>query len=114
MDDPIEGSRISESQGGQFSYNYFNYDPQVIEFFESKGLQGGGYTWEALARAGLEISGSTLIGEIDFDSESDSLFAYASSRPVLEELESVVERLASDAAFRDRCMALAEERGALE
>ena len=114
MDDPVEGSRISETTDGQFSYNYFNYRPEVIEFFESKGLQGGGYTWEALARSGLYLSGSKFAGTIEFDSEGDALFAYSSSRPVLEELEVVVKRLASDAAFRDKCIALAEERGDLE
>ena len=114
MDDSVEGSRISESSDGKFSYNHFNYRPEIIEFFESRGLQGGGYTWEALARSGLELTGSKLAVTIEFDSEGDALFAYSPSRPALEELEAVVKRLASDAAFRDECIALAEERGDLE
>ena len=114
MDDPVEDSRISETTDGQFSYNYFNYRPEVIEFFESNGLQGGGYTWEALARSCLYLRGSKLAGAIEFDSEGDALFAYSSSRPALEELEVVVKRLSSDAAFRDKCIALAEERGDME
>ena len=114
MDDPVEGSRISESTVGQFSYNYFNYRPEVMAFFESKGLQGGGYTWEALAKSGLELTGSILADTIEFDSEGDALFAYSRSRPALEQLEVVVKRLATDSVFRDKCIALAAKRGDLE
>jgi hypothetical protein len=114
MDDSVEGSRITENTGGQFSYNYFNHHPEVIEFFESKGLQGGGYTWEALAKSGLELNGSKLVKIIEFDSEGDALFAYSPSRPALEELEAVLKKLSSDTAFRDKCLTLAEERGDLE
>ena len=67
-----------------------------------------------MAKSGLELSGSKLVGTIEFDSEGDALFAHSSSRPALEELEAVVKRLASDAAFRDKCIALAEKRGDLE
>jgi hypothetical protein len=84
------------------------------EFFESKGYQGGGYTWEGLARAGAELSGSKLLSLVEFDPEGDALYAYSSSKPALEELEAIVKRIAADSGFRDKCIALAERRGNLE
>ena len=42
----LEASRIAEVSKGKFSFDYYNHRPEVIEFFESKGYQGGGYTWE--------------------------------------------------------------------
>jgi hypothetical protein len=114
MADSLEASRISEISKGQFSYNYYNHRPEVIEFFESKGYQGGGYTWEGLARAGSELSGSKLLSLAEFDPEGDALYAYSSSKPALEELDAVVKRIAADPGFRDKCIALAERGGNLE
>jgi hypothetical protein len=114
MADSLEASSIAEIAKGKFSYNYYNHRPDVIKFFESKGYQGGGYTWEGLARAGLELSGSKLLSLIEFDPEGDALYAYSSSKAALEELESVVKRIAADLSFRDRCIALAAGGGNLE
>ena len=114
MNDPVEGSRITELSAGEFSYNYFNYRPEMLALFESKGLQGGGYTWEGLAKAGLTLTNSALADQIEFDPEGDALFATSTSRQALEQLESVVKRLASDSAFRDQCFELAAESGVLE
>ena len=107
MADSLEASHIAEIAKGKFSYNYFNHRPEIIEFFESKGYQGGGYTWEGLARAGSELSGSKLLSLIEFDPEGDALYAYSSSRPALEELEAVVKRIAAEPDFLDKCIALA-------
>ncbi|WP_426687924.1 Imm51 family immunity protein [Rhodanobacter ginsengiterrae] len=114
VNDPVEGSRITELSPGEYSYNYFNYRPEVLAFFESKGLQGGGYTWEGLAKAGLELTDSELADLIEFDPEGDALFATSSSRPALEQLDSIVKRLGTDSAFRDQCIAHASESGELE
>ena len=114
MEQPLEGSAISEIPDGQYSYNYFNHNPEVINFFESKGLQGGGYTWEALAKAGLKISQTKLSESIEFDSEGDALFANSESKEALTEQEAVIKKIASDTVFRDKCLALAEQDGDLE
>ena len=114
MDDPVEGSHITELSPGEYSYNYFNYRPELLAFFESKGLQGGGYTWEGLAKAGLELTNSELADSIEFDAEGGALFATSSSRRALEELDSIVMRLATDPVFRDQCVTYASESGDLE
>ena len=114
MANPLEGSRIAEIAPGNFSFNYFNHSPELVAFFESKGYQGGGYTWEALAKAGLELTGSRQATSIEFDPEGDALYAYSSSRDALAELEALVGRIATDADFRDQCIALAGEMGILE
>jgi hypothetical protein len=114
MADSLEASSIMEISKGKFSFNYYNNRPEVIEFFESKGYQGGGYTWEGLARAGSKLSGSKLLSLVEFDPEGDALYAYSSSKPALEELEAVVKRIATDPGFRDKCIALAVSGGNLE
>jgi hypothetical protein len=60
------------------------------------------------------LSGSKLLSLIEFDPEGDALYAYSSSKAALEELESVVKRIAAEPGFRDKCMALAAGRGTLE
>jgi hypothetical protein len=114
MAQPLEGSAISEISDGQYAYHYYNHKPEVIEFFESKGLQGGGYTWEALAKAGLKITKAKLADSIEFDSEGDALFASSESKKALVELETVIKQIASDTVFRDKCFALAEQDADLE
>jgi hypothetical protein len=114
MNDSVEGSEITEIGAGEFAYSYYNYRPEMLAFFESKGLQGGGYTWEALGKAGLALGGAKLAGLVQFNPEGDGLFAESSSRAALEELKSIVERIARDAAFREQCIALAAKRGELE
>jgi hypothetical protein len=114
MADSLEGSGVSEISKGQFSYNYYNHRPEVIEYFESKGYQGGGYTWEGLARAGSKLSGSKLLSLVEFDPEGDALYAYSSSKPALDELEAMVKRIAANAGFRDKCIELAIREGILE
>jgi hypothetical protein len=114
MADSLEASSIAEIAKGQFSYNYYNHRPEVIEFFESKGYQGGGYTWEGLAKAGSELSGSKQLSLVEFDPEGDALYAYSASKAALEELEAVVKRIAADPGFRDKCIAHAVRGGTLE
>lgn len=114
MADSREASKLTEISKGEYSYHYHNHRDEMIEFFESKRLQGGGYTWEGLARAGLELSGSKVLPLIEFDPEADALYAYSSSRAALEELDVIVKRIAADAGFRDECIALATRDGILE
>jgi len=111
---PLEGSGISEIAPGGFSFHYFNHRPELMAFFGSKGYQGGGYTWEALAKAGLELTGSEQAAMIEFDPEGDALYAYSSSKAALMELDALVRRIATDSDFRDKCIALAAAKGILE
>ncbi len=113
-EESVEGSRITQIAPGDISYSYFNYKPELLAFFDSRGLQGGGYTWEALAKAGLELTGGEFVALIEFDPEGDQLFANSSSRPALEHLATLVNRIAVDVAFRKECIKLAAERGWLE
>lgn len=110
----IERSQIAEIHDGQFAYHYSSYDRAMLDFFESLSLQGGGYTWAALAKAGLALVESEHIDDIEFDPEGEALYAYAGSRKALEELAAVVKRMAAENDFREQCLALAEENGELE
>lgn len=114
MGQELEHSSIAKRADGQFSYHYFNHHPDIIDFYESLSLQGGGDTWAALAKAGLSLAQSERMDDIEFDPEAEALYAYSDSRAALEELAAIVKRIAVDNGFRDQCLSLAEESGELE
>lgn len=114
MDGDGGRARIAQLGDGQFSYWYANDQPDMLEYFESLGLQGGGDTWAALAAAGLGLVRSQQIDAIEFDPDAQELYAYSRSREALEELEATVRKIAADEKFREQCMTLAEENGELE
>ena len=105
----MERWQIAGLDNGQFSYHYANYDADLLEFFESLGLQGGGDTWAALARAGLALAQPPYIAAaIEFDPDAQELFAYSDSRAEIEALEEVIQRIAADKEFREQCLVSAE------
>ncbi len=93
---------------------YFDNRDETVEWFESRDLQGGGYTWEALVQASFELDPSVLASDIEYDSEALTFFAEVPSKAASDELKRRIERLASDESSRLKCMKRAEEGGCLE
>ncbi len=56
--------------GGRISVSYFDNRDETLEWFESRDLQGGGYTWQALVRAAFELDPSALASDIEYDAEA--------------------------------------------
>ena len=101
-------------QNDQYSVTFYDFRPETMAWFEQRQLQGGGYTWEALIRASLDISPPEPGYSIEFDSEGDQFFAYVDSGPAAAELKQRIERLTEDAAYRKVCMDAASQGGYLE
>jgi len=40
---------------GIYGLSYIDHSTETLQWFGSRGLQGGGYTWEALVRATFEL-----------------------------------------------------------
>ena len=99
---------------GQYSVNYFNHKPEALAYFERKGLQGGGYTWEALVRAAVSEESPSMLEEIEFDSEGDAFNAYTESENVANKIKVIIEKLSSDIAYRKKCIQIAGSEGYLE
>jgi len=111
--DQEEGLSIGQNEG-EFTLQYFNYKKKILSYFESKELQGGGPTWAALVRAGLEIEDSSHLDNIEFDEEGDMLFLYSSEKQSVYTAKKMIERLNRDIAFREKCINHAHSGGYLE
>ena len=110
----LQGSEIISIPGQGFALTYFNHHPKMLDYLESKNLQGGGYTWEALAKAAIGELAPEIGTQIDYDPESDYLFALSADREVLKVLENLLQRLSTDLPLRERCVQIAIEAGYLE
>ena len=53
---------------------------QYHKLFTSYGFSGNGYTWETLIKAMLEKEDKSLLGQINFDSEAGSFYAWATDK----------------------------------
>jgi hypothetical protein len=100
--------------GGAVQVSYFDYREDILEWFQSRDLQGGGYTWEALVRSALELQRSPYADDVEYNSEGDAFFATVSSEEASEALKDVFRRLTTNESFRLECMAHAQRRGDLE
>ena len=99
---------------GQYWLSYFNFEDKTLDYFFSRGLQGGGYTWAGLARAGLELESSRHLYSIYFDPEGDYLFLDATNKDAVLAVIEVVARMVKDIDYREACIAHARSRGYLE
>lgn len=111
--DMEEGVDIGQ-YNGQYSISYFNHKDDVLSYFESKGLQGGGYTWEALVRAALEIEAPEQLARLESDPEADAFYAYAPTESVANTVKGVLEKLSADIQYRERCIERAIQNGYIE
>ena len=102
---------IAGVNSGTVSLSYFNYDEELLTFFQAQGLQGGGYTWESLIKAGL---GGEFPPAVESDPEGDAFYAYAATEEQLNSVRDLIYRLQSDRSFIEECIALAKSGGYLE
>lgn len=112
--DDMQESVSIQKVNNQFAINYFNYKPEILAYFESVELQGGGYTWEALVRAAVSTEAHAALAEIEFDSEGDAFVAYTANESVANKVKEIIERLSSDISYREKYIKLAGSEGYLE
>lgn len=106
---------FTESEyNGTFGLTYFDYRPEALDWFQSKGLQGGGYSWEALVKAVFELEPSPLMSQIELDSEGSAFNAYATSVEAREWLKSTIRKLVQHGQFRSQALEMAKQQGFLE
>ncbi len=79
MTTDIAPFRLIETSPGKFSLLLSIFEP-ASKVFEAAGSQGGGYSWEAVARHVLEGVGHDLQGRLGLDPESSMFCAYGEDR----------------------------------
>jgi len=108
-------SGFTESEfDGTFGLSYFDYRDTTLQWFGARGLQGGGYTWEALVRAAFQMEPSPLVNQIELDSEGGAFNAYAESKEARAMLKQTIEKLVNDMDFRIQSLEHAKQGGYLE
>jgi hypothetical protein len=91
--------------GGRWCLVLRETDDRTYEVFQSKGLQSGGYTWEAIAHALVALRAPELAQELDINAEGDEMYAYAKERAPLEAFEKLLVAAAADHSLLEAAMA---------
>ncbi len=98
MSDP--GPSIFPLDDRLFCLSLIDWSESIAELFDQQGLQGGGYTWLGIAEALLELHNPALSDSFEvFDAEGDNMYAYSTSKDMLEEFAELLRRAMVDRAF---------------
>jgi hypothetical protein len=91
-DADVAPCRLVDHGEGRFSLCFDDFKMPELPLFEERGLQGGGYTWEAIADSLLRLRRPDLVEQVAYDSEA-GMFVAVGNRPSL----IVVARLLQEA-----------------
>jgi len=80
-------------------------DDATFELFETRGLQGGGYTWQAIANALIALRAPELAALVEVDAEAEEMSAYAHERAPLEALKALLVSAAANHELLEVAMA---------
>jgi len=101
--------QLMEHPGGGYSLAYYAQG-EASETIEQRGGQGGGYSWEALVRAVLEMRDLDP-SPLTFDPEADMLAVYAPDPDVLRRITEIIIELSANREMLDQAVAYAEQNG---
>ena len=101
-----------EHEGGLRSLCFTDFD-SFIELLESKGGQGGGYSWEALVKAVRSIRGLEM-PDLEFDPEADMFCVVARTTEPLIVVASIIRELCKEPDLMAKAIELATSEGYFE
>jgi hypothetical protein len=109
-DAEVAPCRLVDHGEGRYSLCLDDFRMPTVPVFEERGLQGGGYTWEAVADSLARIRRPELVDGVDYDCEA-GMFVAIGTRPTLIAMAHLLQealqdegllRAAVDAADPDR------------
>ena len=77
---------------------------ETVEYFERRGLEGNGYTWDGVVDSIARLEMPECHDQISSSPEADDLLVTCNDRQVLERLAEQVRRYAADVALMDRAI----------
>ncbi len=93
--------RLVDHGEGRFSLCFDDFRMPSVPLFESRGLQGGGYTWEAVASSLVKLKRPDLESDLSYDSEA-GMFVALGGRESLKGVATLIQKaLADPALLRD-------------
>jgi Immunity protein 51 len=87
---------IFQDEDGRFCLTIRDSDERTTSLFEDRGLQGGGYTWEGIVTALVELKLPKEIPLLEIGAEADNMFAYCQDRAILERIADLVQSACAD------------------
>jgi hypothetical protein len=90
--------RLVDHGEGRFSLCLDDFRMPSVPLFDERGLQGGGYTWEALADSLARLRRPELVDGLSYDSEP-GMFVAVGTRPTLIALAHVLQEAMADPAL---------------
>ena len=81
---------VSLYPDGSWCLDVMGASESTYALFDARGLQGGGYTWEGIVRALVELHLPGALTQLGFGAEADIMHAYANSRELLEQVAGLV------------------------
>ena len=91
-------TNINIFQDGErgFCLTVMDADDQTHALFENMELQGGGYTWEGIVTALVEINMPQALPSVRIGAEADNMYAYCQDRSILERLAKLIRNACAD------------------
>lgn len=95
METAIQISDDGRGQGG-FLLTLIDADDRTVALFEDRGLQGGGYTWEGIVTALVEMRMPESLPKLEIGAEADNMYIYCADRKLLEQVAGLVRTAIAD------------------
>ena len=95
---------ILDFEDGRWLLVIRHTDDATYELFETRGLQGGGYTWQAIANALIALHAPELAALVEVDAEAEEMSAYAQDRAALEALSALLVSAAANHELLEAAM----------
>lgn len=93
--DDFAPCRLVEHEDGTLSL-YFNDFGPTAAFMERHQLQGGGYTWEAVADSLLRLRNPGILKALEFDPEGSMLFVHSRDKEALRAVAALIHQAQAD------------------
>src|SRR5262245_10218551 len=87
---------IFQDEDVGFSLTVTDTDDRTYALFEQLGLQGGGYTWEAIVTALAEMKMPEAFASLRIGAEADNMYVDCPDREVLERLAQLIRDACAD------------------
>jgi hypothetical protein len=92
---------------------YFSEFDDFIDYLEEKGGQGGGYSWETMVNAVLELR-NINISDVEMDPEGDTFVAFGTNEESLKSIAGIIKELVENRSLMSQAVEHAKTQGYFE
>lgn len=80
----------------RFCLTVTDTDDATYTLFEERELQGGGYTWQGIVEALIQMHKPELLSQLLIDAEADNMYMYCKEQAPLEEVAAWIRAAVAD------------------